>query len=76
MILFIFLVHIPDPPSCSSPSLANRGYGSFFNGTSFSVGQPEICINYTYYHPICGNVTQQEAILMCYAAEYDYGRIV
>ena len=67
--MFSFLV-----PSCDYPQLADRGYGAFFNGTYFTVGRPEICVNNSYL-PICESVTQEEAIILCSVLEGEFGAL-
>ena len=60
-------------PSCSGSRLADTGYGTFSNGTYFSVGRPEICVNGSTYAPICGPLTREEAIVLCSSSRGDYG---
>ena len=62
-----------DGPSCDVPRLADSGYGTFFNGTSFNIGRPEICVNGSSYAPICDSLTQEEAVLICSDTYGRYG---
>ena len=62
-------------PSCGGSQLADRGYGTFSNGTEFSIGRPEICYNNSYI-PVCeSNLTQEEAITFCSSSEGRYGAL-
>ena len=65
-------MHDSEEPSCSSYDLAERGYGAFFNGTSFYVGRPQACVNGSRA-PICGSLNQEEAVLLCTNIQGYYG---
>lgn len=63
-----------EQPSCYGSRLTDRGYGSFSNGTSFTIGRPEVCVNNSFV-PVCESVTHEEAILVCNDAESRYGAL-
>ena len=65
-------MHDSGEPSCSSYDLAERGYGTCFNGTSFFVGRPQACVNGSRA-PICGSLSQEEAVLICINIQDYYG---
>ena len=50
--------------------LVNQGYGTFSNGSSVSVGRPEICINGSYA-PVCQAALNEELLeYLCYNHNY------
>ena len=57
-----------------SASLASRGYGYFFNGSSFSIGRPELC-SVNEYVPLCTFITEDEATVICYSSQGQYGEL-
>ena len=69
----LLLVRVEQQPSCSGSRFSNGGYGTFSNGTSFNFGFPEICADGMSYSPICGELTEQEAVLFCSDASGQYG---
>ena len=60
-----------EEPPCNN-ELAEQGYGRFFNGTSFYVGRPQACVDGSRA-PICGSLSQEEAVLFCYNVQQYYG---
>ena len=67
---------VPSPPKepfCNEARLVDSGSGYFSNGTFFRVGLAEICVNNSDT-PVCGTLTQEEAILLCVDSEGRYGR--
>ena len=74
----IFFIHVvrderSDEPFCDSPRLADSGYGTFFNGTGFNIGRPEICVNGSSYAPICGSLKREEGVAICSSSYGRYG---
>ena len=59
--------------NCSA-SLASRGYGHFFNGSSFSIGRPQLC-SMNEYIPVCASISEDEATVICYSSEGQYGEL-
>ena len=59
-------------PSCNEARLVDSGSGYFSNNTFFRVGVAEICVNNSYI-PVCGTLTQEEALLLCVDSEGRYG---
>ena len=57
-----------------STSLASRGYGYFFNGSSFSIGRPQLC-SMNEYVPVCTSISEDEATVICYSSERKYGEL-
>ena len=57
-----------------SASLASRGYGYFFNGSSFSIGRPQLC-SMGEYVPLCTYITEDEATMICYSSQGQYGEL-
>ena len=55
-------------------SLASRGYGYFFNGSSFSIGRPQLCFMGEYV-PVCTSISEDEATVICYSSEGKYGEL-
>ncbi len=64
---------VPQQQSCSGSRLTNGGSGRLSNGTSFVVGRPEVCADGMDYSPICGELTEQEAIIFCNDASGQFG---
>ena len=55
-------------------SLASHGYGYFFNGSSFSIGRPQLC-SMNEYVPVCTSISEDEATVICYSSEGQYGEL-
>ena len=70
----MLLLLASQPDSCSSDStrLAEQGYGTYLNDTSFVIGRPEICINGSYA-PFCTNLNQTEIVTFCSTNRGYYG---
>ena len=61
--------------SCNGyTSLASRGHGHLFNGSSFSIGRPQLC-SMGEYIPMCTSISEDEATVICYSSEGKYGEL-